>query len=121
MIVVYVTHDLATAYYIGDYISILYRGTLVEYGPIAKVYHEPKHPYTNALLESILDPDPTLREKYPPIKPSAMEIKEFLIPGCRYANRCPYAKDICWHKLPPFTEINEIYVRCWRYLEYKEQ
>ncbi|MCC6015617.1 MAG: ABC transporter ATP-binding protein [Desulfurococcaceae archaeon] len=121
MVVIYVTHDLATAYYIGDYISILYRGTLVEYGPITKVYQEPKHPYTNALLESILEPDPTLREKYSVIRPSAIEIKEFLLPGCRYANRCPYAKDICWYKLPPFIEVNGTYVRCWKYLDYKEK
>jgi peptide/nickel transport system ATP-binding protein len=121
MVVIYVTHDLATAYYIGDYISILYRGTLVEYGPITKVYQEPKHPYTNALLESILEPDPTLREKYLVIRPSAIEIKEFLLPGCRYANRCLYAKDICWYKLPPFIEVNGTYVRCWKYLDYKEK
>jgi peptide/nickel transport system ATP-binding protein len=121
MVVIYVTHDLATAYYIGDYISILYRGTLVEYGPITKVYQEPKHPYTNALLESILEPDPTLREKYSVIRPSAIEIKEFLLPGCRYVNRCLYAKDICWYKLPPFIEVNGTYVRCWKYLDYKEK
>jgi peptide/nickel transport system ATP-binding protein len=120
MIVIYVTHDLSTAYYIGDDVSIMYRGTLVEYGPTSKVYQEPKHPYTYALLESILEPDPAIRERYPSIKPSALELKEFLIAGCRYANRCPYAKDICWHKLPPFIEVDSINVRCWKYLNYKE-
>ncbi|MEM0026947.1 MAG: ABC transporter ATP-binding protein [Ignisphaera sp.] len=120
MNIIYVTHDLATAYYIGDYISIMYRGTLIEFGPITKVYHEPKHPYTQALLDSILDPDPATREKVPMIKPSALEVKEFLITGCRYANRCPYAKDICWSKLPPFIKIDDVNVRCWRYLGYKE-
>jgi peptide/nickel transport system ATP-binding protein len=120
MVIIYVTHDLSTAYYIGDYIAVMYRGTLVEYGLTSKVYQEPKHPYTYALLESILEPDPTLREKYPLIKPSALEIKEFLIYGCRYASRCPYAKDVCFRKLPPFIEIDGEYVRCWRYTNYKE-
>lgn len=119
MIIIYVTHDLSTAYYIGDDISIMYRGTLVEYGPISKVYQEPRHPYTNALLNSILEPDPSLRERYPAIKPSSLELKEFLIAGCRYANRCPFAKDVCWHTLPPFVDVDGVSVRCWKYLDYK--
>ncbi|MDK6028830.1 ABC transporter ATP-binding protein [Ignisphaera sp. 4213-co] len=120
MVIIYVTHDLSTAYYIGDDISIMYRGTLVEYGPISKVYQEPRHPYTYALLESILEPDPSIRERYPAIKPSSIELKEFLIPGCRYANRCPYAKEICWHTLPPPTNVDGVVVRCWKYLDYKQ-
>ncbi len=119
MIIIYVTHDLSTAYYIGDDISIIYRGTLVEHGPISKVYQEPRHPYTNALLNSILEPDPSLREKYPAIKPSSLELKEFLIMGCRYANRCPRAKEICWHTLPPYVDVDGVSVRCWKYLDYK--
>lgn len=118
MNILYVTHDLATAYYIGDEIAVMYRGTLVEHGPIGEVYKDPKHPYTYALLESILEPDPEIRHKYTMIKSSAIEIKEFLIPGCRYANRCLYAREICWKILPPFVKIGSINVRCWRYLEY---
>ncbi|MCS7111417.1 MAG: ABC transporter ATP-binding protein [Ignisphaera sp.] len=119
MIIIYVTHDLSTAYYVGDDISVMYRGTLVEHGPISKVYQEPRHPYTSALLNSVLEPDPSLRDKYPAVKPSSLELKEFLIAGCRYANRCPYAKEICWTTLPPYIDVDGVNVRCWKHLDYK--
>lgn len=121
MIVVYVTHDLSTAYYVGDDISIMYRGTLVEYGPISKVYQEPRHPYTDVLLNSVLEPDPSLRNRYPAVKPSSLELKEFLIQGCRFANRCPYAREICWTLLPPYVDVDGVSVRCWKYLNYTPQ
>jgi len=113
--IIYVTHDLATAYYIGDEIGILYRGTLVEWGSIEKIFNEPLHPYTKLLLESILEPDPSIKTRIPKIKLSSMEIKEFLVPGCRFANRCPYAQEKCWKELPPPIMINGRYVRCWCY------
>ena len=118
--IIYVTHDLATAYYVGDEIGVLYRGTLVEYGSIEKVYTEPLHPYTKLLLDSLLEPDPDIKKRVRPIKLSAMEIKEFLIAGCRFANRCPYAEERCWRELPPQVRIGDRYVRCWRYVEEKK-
>ena len=113
--VIYVTHDLATAYYVGDEIGVLYRGTLVEYGPIEKVFSDPLHPYTKLLLDSLLEPDPGVRERVRPVKLSAMELREYLIEGCRFANRCPYAEEGCWKRLPPMVEVDGRFVRCWRY------
>ena len=54
----YITHDLATARYFGQKIAILYRGKIVEIGPIDDVLFSPKHPYTQALLDAVLEPDP---------------------------------------------------------------
>ncbi len=54
----YITHDLATARYFGQKIAILYRGKIVEIGNIDEVLSEPKHPYTQALIDSVVEPDP---------------------------------------------------------------
>lgn len=61
----YITHDLATARYFGQKIAILHRGKIVESGPIDEVLLQPKHPYTQALLDAISEPDPAnlTREK----------------------------------------------------------
>ncbi|MBI5698508.1 MAG: ABC transporter ATP-binding protein, partial [Thaumarchaeota archaeon] len=54
----YITHDLATARYFGQKIAILYKGKIVEMGPIDEVLFSPKHPYTQALIDAISEPDP---------------------------------------------------------------
>lgn len=115
--IIYVTHDLATAYYIGDEIAVLYRGVLVEKGPMNKVYSEPLHPYTKILLDSILEPDIRIRKMIKPIKLSSIEISEFLAPGCKFANRCLYAKPICSSKEPPSIDIDKRTVSCWLYIK----
>ena len=55
---IYITHDLATAKYFADRIIILYDGKIVETGDINDVLTKPKHPYTEALIEAISEPDP---------------------------------------------------------------
>jgi len=56
---IYITHDLATAKYFGQRIAILYLGKIVEIGPINQVLEKPKHPYTQALIDAISEPDPS--------------------------------------------------------------
>ncbi|MBO0778083.1 MAG: ABC transporter ATP-binding protein [Ktedonobacteraceae bacterium] len=58
--ILYITHDLATAYYISDYIAVMNRGSIVEFGQARQVLSDPQHPYTRLLLESI----PTLKHKW---------------------------------------------------------
>jgi len=113
--VIYVTHDILTAYYVGDEIAVLLRGDLVEYGSIEKVYLEPLHPYTKALLLSVLEPNLNIREKVKPLKKTTVEIKEFLLQGCKFATRCPHASKKCSEEPPPPIEVNERMVRCWLY------
>jgi len=113
--VIYVTHDILTAYYVGDEIAVLLRGDLVEYGPIEKVYLEPLHPYTKALLSSVLEPDLNIRERVKPLKKTTVEIKEFLLQGCKFATRCPYASKKCFEEPPPSIEVNGRMVKCWLY------
>jgi peptide/nickel transport system ATP-binding protein len=91
---IYITHDLATAKYFGQRIGILYQGKIVETGPINQVLENPKHPYTQALIDAISEPNPDnlhrkkeIRIKDPP------DTDEF--EGCRFKPRCLYAIKKC--------------------------
>ncbi len=101
---VYITHDLATARYFGQRIGILYLGKIVEVGPIDDVLLRPKHPYTQALIDAISEPDPENIHKEKKIRIRELpgiETKE----GCRFQARCPYAIDKCSIE-PKLEEIN---------------
>ena len=91
---IYITHDLATAKYFGQRIAILYLGKIVETGPINQVLENPKHPYTQALIDAISEPDPENLHKEKKIR-----IKESLktddFKGCRFKARCLYAIEKC--------------------------
>jgi len=115
---IYITHDLATAYYVSDEIGIMYRGSIVEEGPAEKVLREPHHPYTQALVNSL--PEPGKREEWlKRTKASGMEIKEFLAPGCKYASVCSQRarSERCVKERPPMCVIDGVRVACWDYEE----
>jgi peptide/nickel transport system ATP-binding protein len=95
----YITHDLATAYYISDYIAVMYRGTIVEFGDARTILADPQHPYTQLLLDSI--PDTGRKWEREKMALSDIEAKEFQFEGCRYCNRCPIAEDKCAVERPP--------------------
>ena len=91
---IYITHDLATARYFGQRIGILYLGKIVEMGNIDDVLFKPKHPYTQALIDAISEPDPENVNKEKKIRinePSEVNVYE----GCRFRARCPYVIDKC--------------------------
>jgi peptide/nickel transport system ATP-binding protein len=94
----YITHDLATAYYISDYIGVMYRGCIVEFGDARTILADPQHPYTQLLLDSI----PHVGQKWQREKMvlADIESKEFQFEGCRFYNRCPMAKDQCIAERP---------------------
>ncbi len=94
----YITHDLATAYYVSDYIAVMYRGTIVEFGNARGILTNPQHPYTQLLLDSIALTDRKWERK--PFAAADIEAKEFQFEGCRFRNRCPLAEDICKHQRP---------------------
>jgi len=91
---IYITHDLATAKFFCDRIAIMYLGKIVELGPAAEIYENPKHPYTQALLKAIPDPDPS--RSVPRDLPRG-EIPDAVIPplGCSFHPRCPKAFEVC--------------------------
>jgi len=107
-----ITHDLAVLSEIADKIGIMYGGQMVEFGSSEQIYKNPKHPYTQGLLESI----PTLKGNIPKyikgIPPSLLDAPT----QCRFIERCPLAIEKC-KKLPPKFKTKTGYVRCWLYEE----
>jgi peptide/nickel transport system ATP-binding protein len=112
--VLYITHDLATAYYVSDRIAIMFRGNIVEMGPVEKVLMDPKHPYTRLLRESIPEADPK-RRWGDAVRLSDTEHEEYLKQGCRFAGRCPLAKDGCKPEVPEDVYIDDVLVKCHLY------
>jgi peptide/nickel transport system ATP-binding protein len=106
---VYVTHDLATAKFFCDSIAIMYLGRVVEYGPAEQIYADPKHPYTQALLRAIPEPDPT--------KTIARDLPRGEVPdaaqpplGCSFHPRCPVAFESCgWES----RDLSDLLERHW--------
>lgn len=98
----YITHDLATAYYISDYVAVMYRGCIVEFGPARDVLTCPLHPYTRLLLDSI----PSVKAKWDrkQFANSDIETKEYQFVGCKFRNRCPLAQEICARQRPAATK-----------------
>ena len=90
----YITHDLATARYFGDRIIILYLGKIMEFGPINQVLLKPRHPYTQALIDAISEPDPDNLYKEKIIRINEPLDIDFYS-GCRFLARCPYAIKKC--------------------------
>jgi peptide/nickel transport system ATP-binding protein len=90
----YITHDLATAKFFCDRIAILYLGRIVEIGPAEAIYESPRHPYTQALLRAIPEPDPL--RSVPRDVPRG-EIPDAARPplGCSFHPRCPKAFEVC--------------------------
>ena len=91
---IYITHDLATARYFGDRIIILYLGKVMEFGPINQVLLEPRHPYTQALIDAISEPNPDNLYKEKIIRINEPLDIDFYS-GCRFLARCPYAIKKC--------------------------
>jgi len=101
----YITHDLSTASYIGHRIAILYLGKIVETGPINEVLSIPHHPYTQSLLDSIVDPDPDNLHDDRKIRINeASGINTYQ--GCRFMAKCPYAIEKCRQE-PELEKISD--------------
>ena len=91
---IYITHDLAPARHFGQEIIILYLGKIMETGSINKVLLEPRHPYTQALIDAISEPDPSNLYKEKVIRINEPLDIDFYS-GCRFRARCPYAIEKC--------------------------
>ena len=100
---IYITHDLTTAYQMSENIVVLYRGTVAEVGDVERVVKEPEHPYTRLLIGSIPRPDPKqpwgVKENSTDTTPKGAGRL-----GCPFAERCPNVMAICREKAPPLYQ-----------------
>jgi oligopeptide/dipeptide ABC transporter ATP-binding protein len=99
---IYITHDLTTAYQISEDIIVLYRGTMAEAGDVQLVVRRPEHPYTRLLVGSIPLPDPD--EPWQGERALARPAADLQPTGdsyCPFHTRCPYAMPICVEEAPP--------------------
>ncbi len=101
---IYITHDLTTAYQVSQNIYVLYRGSIAEAGSVEKVIKDPKHPYTRLLVSSIPLPDPDIHwggESEIETRASAPSAPLKEIRGCKFSDRCPYVTAECRQAPPP--------------------
>ncbi len=104
----YITHDLSTAYQIGDRIYLLYQGAIAERGRTTEVIEQPKHPYVQLLIESIPVPDPSIKwggEEVTTLDDEQMRVN--VNSGCRFYGRCPHRMDRCLVAAPPLYTVGE--------------
>lgn len=103
--ILYVTHDIASAWYLADTVAVMYAGRLVEHGPSDLVLRAPAHPYTKLLLSAVPDPKVTLSlaEENVGEPPRVIDPDD----GCRFRFRCPYAEDRCALATPLLAPVGE--------------
>jgi len=111
--ILFITHDLGVIAKMADNIAVMYLGKIVEIGTVRDIFHNPVHPYTRGLIDSIPVLTARKKKRLVPIEgfvPDAFDIPK----GCRFSPRCAHAMEIC-HRQPP--DLNEIkpwhQASCW--------
>lgn len=115
--IIYITHDLATAYYISDYLAVMLRGSIVEFGPAEKILVSPMHPYTKLLRTSV--PELALEESEKSniavSEKKKMEVEEYTLTGCKFFYRCLESMERCLKEEPKVFQVDGREVKCWLY------
>jgi oligopeptide transport system ATP-binding protein len=102
----FISHNLAVVREVSDRVAVMYLGRVVELAPTSRLFDNPKHPYTKALLSSIPIPDPAKRTELKPLSgdvPSPIDLPS----GCRFRTRCPYSTAKCAAVDPTLVELEK--------------
>ncbi len=111
-----ISHDLGVIARLCDTVSVIYTGQIVERGSAEEVFHKPLHPYTEALLKSVLVPDPLQKDRVLPTGLDRTNSRNDQILCCKFAPRCPKVFDRCREERPYLCAIDEQHpVACWLY------
>ena len=114
MSILLITHDLGVVAWMADNVAVMYLGKVVEYADVRTIFKDPKHPYTQGLINSI--PKIGQKEKLVPIEGSVPDPFERPV-GCSFAPRCPHAMDKCTQE-PELVEVVDGHqVSCWLEIE----
>ncbi len=116
--ILYITHDLTTAYHVSDYIIVLYRGSVMEAGDVEAIIREPQHPYTQLLIDSI--PWPDIKRSWGQHEIVSLDEDTSMASqvGCKFAGRCPHVMPKCKLARPPLYQLNgERVASCYLYDE----
>jgi peptide/nickel transport system ATP-binding protein/oligopeptide transport system ATP-binding protein len=99
----FISHDLGVIEHVCDRVAVMYLGRIVELADVEQLYKQPRHPYTEALLNSVPVPDPQHVRQHQILSgeiPSPIDPPE----GCHFHPRCPYAQEICRQEYPSLIE-----------------
>lgn len=119
MAIVWITHDLGVVAGIADKVAVMYGGQIVEYGKVKKLYENPQHPYTKALLETLpkhsLDKTVGQKERLLSIPGQAPNLREFP-QYCPFVPRCEFRGEKCERQNPPMFQLEDNHkAACWRH------
>lgn len=104
--IIYITHDLTTAYQISENIVVLYRGSVTEAGDVEKVVGDPQHPYTRLLIGSVPLPDPDRTWSHRMRVPEDDQPTFPIHGGCKFADRCLNVMEVCGQSIPPMFQTD---------------
>lgn len=109
--IILITHNLGMVAQIADRIAVMYAGRIVELGTAEDIYHHQRHPYTYGLINCV--PNINLDQEELVTMPGSPPDLVTSPPGCPFAERCPYAMEVCIEKIPTLTrETDEHFVSC---------
>jgi peptide/nickel transport system ATP-binding protein len=105
--ILYITHDLATAYQVSDTILVMYRARVAEAGDVEQVVQRPNHPYTKLLLSAIPKVSTTRDWLMPESRENAATVQGEAGAGCGFADRCSLVTDLCRGSQPPLFQVSD--------------
>jgi oligopeptide transport system ATP-binding protein len=113
MAIIWITHDLGIVAGLTRRVNVMYAGCLIETGPVKRIYHDPRHPYTLGLLASLPAINRPAGQKLFSIKGEPPDLVG-VTTGCPFTPRCIFAVERCQHEMPPLEEFEiHHFVACW--------